>query len=82
MGIRAHLSVASLLTIVSGAVLLSAPAPAHAAVKYDCVESVRGYCAYAASFCESGVARCWYTTSPCQITNIQCVTMVAEPVSG
>jgi hypothetical protein len=82
MGIRAHLSLASLLTIASAGVLLSAPAPAHAEGKYDCVESVRGYCEYAASFCSSGVARCWYTTNPCQITNIQCVSAVAEPVSG
>jgi len=82
MGIRAHVSLASLLTIASGGVLLSAPSPARAEARFDCVESVRAYCAYAASFCGSGVARCWYTTTPCEITNIQCVTAVTEPVSG
>lgn len=79
MGIRTRVSLASLLTIASGAVLLSTPAPARAEAKYDCVASVAAYCAYAASFCASGRARCWYTTSPCQITNIQCLTAVDEP---
>lgn len=79
MGIRARVSLASLLTIASGAVLLSAPAPARAEVKYDCVESVKAYCAYAASNCGSGRARCWYTTNPCQITDIKCVALDEPP---
>jgi paraquat-inducible protein B len=79
MGIRARVSLASLLTIVSGAVLLSAPAPVQAEAKFDCVDSVRAYCEYIASSCASGRARCWYTTSPCQITNSQCITALDEP---
>jgi len=69
---RARISVGSLLTVVVGGIFLSTPAPSRAAETFDCRESVQEYCDYSAGFCSSGSATCTYTTSNCQITNIEC----------
>jgi hypothetical protein len=77
---RARIWVGSLLTIVGGGAFLSTPQPGAAAETFDCRESVRAYCAYAASFCASQRATCTYTTDgTCQITNIECEKSVETP---
>lgn len=82
MTIRARLVAGSLLTIAGGGAFLSVPAPVQAAATYDCRESVRAYCNYAASFCASGRAVCTYETATCQITNIECQTALAPYTPG
>lgn len=76
---RARLSVGSLLTIAGGGVFLSMPAPSQAAETFDCRESVRAYCNYAASFCSSGSATCTYNTTTCEIINIECNASPLRP---
>lgn len=82
MGNRGRVSLASLLTIASGGVLLSTPPQARAEVRYDCVESIRGYCEYLASFCSSQAIRCYYTTVPCEIVGTKCIDAVDVPPAG
>lgn len=69
---RTQFSLASVLTIVGGGLVLSTPAQARDTA-YTCEDSVQAYCEYAAGFCESGWARCYYTTSPCTIERIDCL---------
>jgi hypothetical protein len=68
-------SIASLLTVLGGALLLSTPAQARAGGSaFVCKESVEEYCMYVAGYCSSGLARCTYTTEPCQIVDAECVS--------
>jgi hypothetical protein len=66
-----RLSLASLLAVFGGALSLSTPAQA-APGAFSCLDSVQGYCDYAAGFCASGRATCYYQLQPCQINNIEC----------
>ena len=82
MNARARIVAGSLLTIVGAGAFLSGPIPSQAAETYDCRESVREYCNYAAGFCASGRAICTYETATCQITNIECQTALAPHTPG
>jgi len=68
---RKLVSIASVVSLASGAVLITTPAQASSET-FECRASVRAYCDWVASnFC-AGSAICTYNTSTCEILNSQC----------